>query len=317
MTENLNDSLADFAIINNYQVHYKNSPINSLIYKIIKEEYINNSIVKSNKEELKNSKKIISLMSSMGGTGKTTLALNLACEYAKKDKKTLVIDFSTFSNIAISLKMKNKLEGLDNIISELNRTIEKGEEIDTKMLLKQNMLTYKANKVSFDIIYSDAPLKIEKINSKVIGKIFEGIKLLDHDVIIIDTSSELTERNLAIAELVDDIILCAIPDISCGWKLIKMKEIFDHIHVSSKCKMVINKYSKKSLFSCKELEKELQYKLIGVIPFSKPIQYYANVGTVIGTKNEKVNQYVRYMAHNILPIFEKKKLNYVKYVCRR
>ena len=43
--------------------------------------------------------KIITIASVKGGTGKTTIALNLAGTYSLLNKKTLILDFDLYSGV--------------------------------------------------------------------------------------------------------------------------------------------------------------------------------------------------------------------------
>jgi MinD-like ATPase involved in chromosome partitioning or flagellar assembly len=309
LVDELNNPAYSQAYLKGIQVHYRNAPFNSLLFKIVNKNEIEVSKKgQSESEQIHTKNKIISFMSSTGGVGKSTLALNTALQLSDKGKKVLLIDFSVFSNTAISLKLKNDNKGLDNLISELDRLGHDEVETNYLNLFSENIKGYKIKKSSIDVLYGDSPIKLEKISSDMIQTIFEGLLELDYDFVIIDTSSELSEKNLAIAELSDDIILCGVPDIACGWKLIKLKEILDHMQLSTKCKLVINKYSKKVVFSCKQLELELNIPLIGVIPHDAEFQYLSNRGTPIALQSSKTNNYIKYLAHNLSPVFDAKEI---------
>lgn len=313
LVDELNSPIYGQAYLKGIQIHYRNSPINSLVFKIVNKNNLNKnkkSHIKS--EEINRKNKIISFMSSTGGTGKSTIALNTALHLSNKEKKILFVDFSVFNDTAISLKLKNNNRGLDNLVSELDRMDKEESEINYKSLFSENIRKYKIKKYSLDVLYGDSPIKIEKISSEIIQIILEELLELEYDCIIIDTNSELSEKNLAIAELSDEIIICGVPDISSGWKLIKFKEILDHMQLSNKCKLIITKYSKKVEFSCKQLEMELNIPLIGVIPHDLEIQYLSNRGIPVALKNSKTNNYIRYIAHNLLPVFDSKEIKLKK-----
>lgn len=309
LVDDLNSPVSGHAYVRGLQVHFRDSPVNALLFKIANKTDIRLS--KKNQQDSITSEqknRVISFMSPTGGVGKSFLALNTALHLCNKGKNVLFIDFSVFNNTAITLKLKNDNKGLDNLVSELDRVDRQEQETNYQNLFSENIKKYKCKKGSMDVLYGDSPIKIEKLSADTIQTIFEGLTESDYDFIIVDTSSELSEKNLALAEISDDIVLCSSPDITSGWKLIKFKEILDHMQVSDKCKLVVNKYSKKVSFSCKQLEMELGIPLIGVLPFDLDIQYLSNCGLPIALQNSKTNTYLKYIANHFAPVFQQKEI---------
>jgi signal recognition particle GTPase len=118
ITKNLNSIYSQNAILRNHKVHYINSPVSSLVNKIdnIYSLERNSKEQENIRASTKNNKKI-AFISPVGGSGKTTISLNMAAIFAEKEKKVLLVDLSMFSDIAARLRIEHK-EGLSNVISK-------------------------------------------------------------------------------------------------------------------------------------------------------------------------------------------------------
>ena len=131
------------------------------------------------------SAKVISAFSCKGGVGKTTTIINLAGIYSLMDKKVLIIDLDLNSGgIAVSLNVEqkkdiynvvddmtnNRFDGIENYISKYN------EKIDVLPSLKDHRNALKIDSKYISMIISAAAHK--------------------YDVVLIDTSHNLTPINL-------------------------------------------------------------------------------------------------------------------------
>ncbi len=312
LTDRLNHSISPSALMLGATIFYRNAPITSLLYKIYDSYKPVREVPKTiSYEEVKKEMgvKLVAVHSPKGGTGKTTISINLAIQYAKKGLKVLLIDLALYGNIGVNLKINQRGTGLSSILTNLEHTTEEYKNYFDTAKLKEHIYPYinENQSLAFDVIIAANPLKMEKLTIQQVEMILIAVGKMDYDIIIIDTSSELSERNLAVFEMVNEIIMVAAPEINSGWNLIQLKEILDNIGVSKKCKLVVNLYSKYVGFSCKELEMELQTPLIGIIPYQTEIQYLHNQGIPVGFKEKQsINMYIKRLGQNIIPIFSPK-----------
>lgn len=129
--------------------------------------------------------KIISISSTKGGVGKTTMTLNLAGIYHLLNKKVLIIDLDLYSGgVALSLNLNNKKD-----IFMLCDSLNNNRFSD----FSEYVCKYNEN---IDVISAPRdPRQANKIDSKYLPIILEKAKNL-YDIILIDTKHILDEFNL-------------------------------------------------------------------------------------------------------------------------
>lgn len=229
---------------------------------------------------IKRKNKIILFYSPQGGTGKSTIAVNMAICLAKQGLKILLVDMAVYGSVISSLRIPQKGDiGLSSIITLLDLDIKTADTPRFMEVLKSSIVKI-PQEANLDILPAANPIKMEAINESYANAIMNGLKNLNYDVIIIDTSSELSEKNIILLEKVNYTILPATQDISCGWKLVLFREIMERYMIEAdKFRIVINKCSKYSGFNNMEFENEIGYKIIGEIPLCiKKFQNYINQG---------------------------------------
>lgn len=247
--------------------------------------------------------KLILFYSPQGGSGKTTIAVNTAIFSAMSGSKTLLIDMSIYGNVISSLKIQQKgMYGLTSVITLLD--LDKGLMDSSKFNeVVKNSICKNVQVDNLDVLISANPIKMDAINDNYIRKIIEAALNLDYNTIIIDTSSELNEKNFTLLEMADVVVMPVVQDISCGWKMIAFKEISEkYIMNSEKIGLIINQCSRYSGFNNMEFEAEIGYNIIGEIPlFLKKYQNYVNEGVLINSmKNKKAFKCFSNIAHHIL-----------------
>lgn len=303
ITDGLNDETTKQFLFTGIHIHYENSPVYSLINKLEGLVSIDNAKKNLMESMSKSGQKFIAVTSAAGGVGKTTLTLSLADALSKKNKKVLLVDMSIYSDIASKLQIKHT-NGLNNLISSILQNSDKGLSEKRTESLKNNIVRFEKKNLYFDVLFGLTPLNAEKISSEVIDEIIKLIRESDYEIVLFDTCSSVSEMSLALVECMDTVLVVSLPDIGNGWKLIKQKELYECIQVTEKCRLVINRYSKKSGFSGKQLERELQYPLLGVIPEDDQMMYYSNSGKLMSQYSQKVTgTYINYIAHQLEPVF--------------
>lgn len=255
--------------------------------------------------EINKKSKLIAFYSPQGGGGKSTFAINTSICSAMLGFKTLLVDMSIYGNVISSLKIQQKgkyglttvitlldLEGNSNVPPNFNEVVKSSIHNNIKI-------------DNLDVLISANPIKMEAMNEDYTKKILEAIQSLNYDIIIIDTSSELNEKNFTVLQLADYVVMPVVQDISCGWKMVMFKEIAEkYITNRDNIGLIVNKCTKYSGFNNAEFENEIGYNIIGEIPlFLKQYQNYINEGITINLmKNRKAAKYFSNIAQHILEI---------------
>lgn len=206
--------------------------------------------------------------SPCGGVGKTSIAIASAIKSAKAGKNVLLMDLSTFGAISFHLRDSSLKSGL-NRVSALFYDSE--EEIDEEELKEQltrvGIKRFKEIK-NLSTLYAASPVKMDKLDYGHVKKLVTALSALEFDEIIVDTSSDLHIRNIALFESCDELYTIATPDLQCAWQLNALNELMTDLFIDmTKVKGIMNKYKSYSSFNIKESEGYLGYPFVTVIPY--------------------------------------------------
>ncbi len=139
--------------------------------------------------------KMIAITSVKGGTGKTTVALNLAGIFSLKNQKTLIVDLDLFNNaVTASLNINPKSDIFVMTEDIQNNRFTQVEDYITKYNDSIDVLAAPKDPRTANIILSK---NIQKAITKLKTK---------YDVIIFDTNNFIGEINLVTFDLMDQIL---------------------------------------------------------------------------------------------------------------
>jgi MinD-like ATPase involved in chromosome partitioning or flagellar assembly len=255
--------------------------------------------------------KLILSYSPQGGTGKSTVAINTALIFASKGHKTLLVDMSLYGSVISTLKIRQKSgQGIAGIIN-LTEIQNNDFTSDTSIIeTARASITKDVGVNGLDVLVSANPIKMEGLNEHSTNEIVQFIKNFGYEYVMIDTSPELSIKNLILIDKVDYILLTALQDISCGWKMLLFKEIAQRFKIpKEKFSIIVNRVSKFSGFNDREFEEEIGYKVLHEFPeYQKEMQSFVNKGQLITSKYHKaVYQSFENMAKDIFDETKDKK----------
>ena len=206
-------------------------------------------------EEIKST--VITVFSTKGGVGKTTIASNLAVGIARSTKKKVaLIDLDLqFGDIAIMLNVSVK-----NTISDLIKEI---NQLD-KDLMDDYLVTHFSG-----VRVLPAPIKpeyAEYITSSHLERIVNLLKEHYHYVII-DTSASFHETVLAALDMSDRILFVSTLDLPTIKNVKSGLDIMDSLHYpKEKIKIIVNKASEQFGIKYKDFENTLKHPIWSFVP---------------------------------------------------
>lgn len=210
--------------------------------------------------------RIMTICSTKGGVGKTTLAVNLAAALSRKELKVAVVDMNLqFGDLPLFLDIRPKRTIYDWVKEEYGRT-------------DGDIEPYLEEKGGIHIL--SAPLRpelAEVITEEHIRTALEELRMR-YDVVLIDSGASLDERLLTALEKSQDILLMTYLDLPTLKNTKQLLDTLDSLSMRGKVKVILNRDRKQ-----KGLNQEMAEKIIG-LPFSLKIPNMEKV--VTGSVNE-------------------------------
>lgn len=218
--------------------------------------------------------KVISVFSNKGGLGKTTVAVNLGYELARRDRRTKVAivdmnlflgDVTTFLDITPPYDISFLIEKLD------------GDVVD---------LTTRYEDTNYYVI-ADSPYRdySKNISREDVIKLLNALRK-KFNYIIIDNSSAITDKTKNILDFSDLILLVTEANLPTLNNCKRCLDFFEHIGIQSKMQILLNRYSKDDECRKQDVADILQKNIFAVIPNDwKTVTYAINRGITIGETN--------------------------------
>ncbi len=204
--------------------------------------------------------KVIMVYSPKGGTGCTTVAVNLAVALRNEETQVVIVDANMqFGDVAIFLNEQSK-----NTILDLTP---RADELDPEVI---ENITIKHALSGVQVIASPAkPEHGENVTSDQFGKVLRYLRQL-YAYVVVDTSSYLNEVTLSVLDIADAIVLVTTQDIPS----IKNGRLFLDLLLTlniptEKVAFVMNKYDKRIAITPEKIGENLRQEVLAVIPLDE------------------------------------------------
>lgn len=304
LMERVADDKSRLATVLGLQTHYVNASGASLLEKLVGDY---RAILQESKTEhaaaLERKRQVaFAVYSPVGGSGKSTIASNLAAVWAKRGKKVLLVDYAQVGVLSAMFHQSRHGKGLSRLIDELEATDRKPSHDEIISVYQNSIHTVIHEEYSFDVLFSASIYKMERLDELFVRRFHDAVLSHGYDVILYDTSAELCERNVSLMDTVDQILLVSTPHLTSAWSLLETKEILKTIGSFSKCQLIVNRFQKQSGFSPEELEIELQCPLLHVVREQKTLQFWGNERIPVSVEgHKKLEQPFIELADKLLP----------------
>ena len=198
----------------------------------------------------------IAVYSPKGGSGCTTLAINVAVSLAQQGQNTLIVDGSLqFGDVAVMLNLR-PVSTVADLTDRLN-------EVDAD-LLSSVVLTHDSGvKV---LAAPTRPEMAELVQVEQMQQLLEFLKQL-YDFVVIDTSSSLNDMTLALLDSADRILLVTQQSVPSLKNVSRFFDITDELdYRPDKVKLVINRASNKVGVPIKTIADTLKRPVVATVP---------------------------------------------------
>lgn len=241
-------------------------------------------------------RQVVVFYSPKGGVGKSVLAANLAALLAKDnpDLSIALVDLDLrFGDQAVLLDLDRSRSILD-LLSVI-------DELTADAIL--NAVTTHPSGLRV-LLPPPEPQQADLVREGHVRQILLAMKRF-HDLVIVDTTSALSDVTLAALELADRILQICTPDVLSVWKTRSSLELWEALGISQESVwLLFNRTSERSEVQTEQIRDLFANRVVGEIPadfFS--IQPYVNTGIplVDAPKGGRVLESLRMIAREIIP----------------
>lgn len=240
---------------------------------------------------------VLSVFSSKGGTGATSVAVNLGVALAnREDTRSVLVD--------LSFQMGDLSLMLDTPPShDLTDAFEEGALDEAKL---RAMLTQHPSGV-YILTVAATPEVGEDITRDHIVELF-GTLCTIFDYVIVDVGRHLDDRTIEALELSHAILLMSSQDLPTVRNVSRYLDIFDRLKLErERMHLIVNRFSKKARLNTGDVEKALDMEVFWTIPNAfQPMSLGIDEGSpaVLEAPRSKLAQSFRDLANCLSELYE-------------
>jgi len=206
--------------------------------------------------------KVIVVYSPKGGTGVTTLAVNLAITLHNDETRAILVDAKLqYGDVAVFLNEQGK----NTILDLTSRADDLEPDVVESVVIKH---------ASSGLRVLAAPARPEQAEQVGADQFTKMIKYLrqNYAYVVIDTSSALDDITLAALDICDIIVLVVSQDIPAIKNCRLFLDLMDTIgSLRERVCFVMNKYDKRISITPEKVGENLKQPIVGVIPLDERV----------------------------------------------
>jgi pilus assembly protein CpaE len=206
--------------------------------------------------------KIVTVYSPKGGTGCTTIAVNLAIALNNEDTRTVLVDANLqFGDVAVFLNEQGK-----NTVLELAPRVDELEpEVIEEILIK-----HEASGVRI-LAAPQRPEQAERVSAEQFSKVLQFLQGM-YAYVVVDTSPILTDVILSTIDISDVIVLVTTQEIPSIKNARLMLDLLKTMGViKDRIIFTMNRYDKRIAITPDRVSDNLKHEISVTIPFDEKI----------------------------------------------
>ena len=237
--------------------------------------------------------KVITVYSPKGGTGCTTLAVNLALTLHNEDTRVALVDGNLqFGDVAVFMNEQGK-----NTIMDL---APRAEELDPE-IVEEVMLKHSASGIHI-LAAPSRPEYAEKVSSGQFTRVLEYLSQI-YAYVVVDTSSLLTDVTLAAIDVSDVVVLVTTQDIPSIKNCRLFLDLLQTMGVErQRILFAMNRYDKRISITPERVTENLKQEVSAVIPLDEATVMKAvnrGVPFVLESKNQPASRGIFSLAESV------------------
>jgi pilus assembly protein CpaE len=204
--------------------------------------------------------KIIMIYSPKGGTGCTTLAVNLALALHNDETRVALVDTNLqFGDVAVFLNEQGK-----NTIADL---APRAEELDAEIV--EEVMIRHASTGLHVLAAPSRPEQAERVTAEQVSKLLQFLRQI-YAYVVVDTSSYLTDVTLGVLDVCDVVVLVTTQDIPAIKDGRLFLDLLPNLGISaSKVAFVMNRYDKRITITPEKVAENLKQEVMAIIPLDE------------------------------------------------
>lgn len=224
--------------------------------------------------------KIVTVYSPKGGTGTTTIAVNLALTLHNEDTRVVLVDGNLqFGDVAVFVNEQGK-----NTIVDL---APRAEELDPE-IVEEVMVKHAASGIHI-LAAPSRPEHAERVSSAQFGKVLEYLQQL-YAYVVVDTASLLTDVTLTAIDVSDLIVLVTTQDIPAIKNCRLFLDLLQTLGIErERILFVMNRFDKRINITPERVADNLKQSVASVIPLDEQTATKAvnrGIPFVLDSKNQ-------------------------------